>query len=95
MSSTMQEREDMIEKSNKAGYHLSYTMYIMEEMIDFIKNTKGKTVDEQMELLKQDRWLGTHYFQPHARKWLELCQQEEQKEECCGNPFKCMGNCHG
>lgn len=78
MSSTMQEREDMIEKSNKAGYHLSYTMYIMEEMIDFIKNTKGKTVDEQMELLKKDRWLGTHYFQPHARKWLEICQQSEE-----------------
>lgn len=18
-----------------------------------------------------------------------------EKEECCGNPFKCMGNCHG
>ena len=18
-----------------------------------------------------------------------------KKEECCGNPFKCMGNCHG
>lgn len=77
MSSTMQERDDMMEKSNKAGYHLSYTMYIMEEMIDFIKNTQGKTVEEQLELLKQDRWLGTHYFQPHAKKWLELCQKEE------------------
>jgi hypothetical protein len=73
MSSTMQEREDMIEKSIKVGYHLSYTMYIMEEMIDFIKNNKGKSVDEKMELLKKDRWLGTTYFLPNARKWLEVC----------------------
>jgi hypothetical protein len=62
MSSTMQERDDMIEKSAKAGYNLSYTMYIMEEMIDFIKNTKGKSIDEKMELLKTDRWLGTSYL---------------------------------
>ena len=73
MSSTMQEREDMIEKSSKAGYQLSYTMYIMEEMIDFIKNTKGKSVDEKFELLKKDRWLGTEYFLPKAKQWLEVC----------------------
>ena len=73
MSSTMQERVDMMEKSSKAGYSLTYTMYIMEEMIDFIKNNKGKKVDEQMELLKEDRWLGTSYFFPYCRKWLELC----------------------
>ena len=73
MSSTMQERYDMMEKSNKAGYHLSYTMYIMEEMIDFIKNNQGKSVDEQLELLKKDRWLGTEYFLPKAKQWLEVC----------------------
>lgn len=77
MSSTMKERDDMIEKSSKAGYQLSYTMYIMEEMIEFIKNTKGKSVDEQMELIKKDRWLGTSYFLPHARQWLHICKQEE------------------
>jgi hypothetical protein len=73
MSSTMQERVDMMEKSSKAGYSLTYTLYIMEDMINFIKNNKGKTVDEQMELLKEDRWLGTSYFFPYSRKWLELC----------------------
>jgi hypothetical protein len=73
MSSTMQERDDMIEKSVKVGYHLSYTMYIMEEMVDFIKNNKGKSVDEKMELLKKDRWLGTSYFLPRAKQWLEIC----------------------
>lgn len=77
MSSTIQERKDMIEKSNQAGYSLSYTMYIMEEMIDFIKNTKGKSTDEQLELLKKDRWLGTSYFLPHAKQWLQLCNNEE------------------
>lgn len=77
MSSTMQERDDMIEKSSQAGYQLSYTMYIMEEMIEFIKNTKGKSVDEQMELIKKDRWLGTSYFLPRARQWLHICKQEE------------------
>jgi hypothetical protein len=69
----MQERDDMMEKSSKAGYSLTYTMYIMEEMIDFIKNNKGKTVAEQYELLKEDRWLGTPYFLPRAKQWLELC----------------------
>jgi len=69
----MLEREDMIEKSEKAGYHLSYTMYIMEEMIDFIKNNKGTSVDEQLELLKKDHWLGTEYFLPRAKQWLEIC----------------------
>lgn len=73
MSSTMKEREDMMVKSSKAGYDLTYTMYIMEEMIDFIKNTKDKTIDEQMELLKKDRWLGTSYFLPRAKQWLEVC----------------------
>ena len=77
MSSTMQEREDMMEKSAKAGYHLSYTMYIMEEMIDFIKNNEGKSIDEKMELLKKDRWLGTEYFLPRARQWLQVCNNEE------------------
>lgn len=77
MSSTMLEREDMMEKSGKAGYHLSYTMYIMEEMIDFIKNTKGKPVEEQLEFLKKDRWLGTEYFLPRAKQWLQLCNSEE------------------
>ena len=77
MSSTMQERDDMIEKSAKAGYDLSYTMYIMEEMIDFIKNTRGKSIDEKMELLKMDRWLGTSYFLPRAKQWLQLCNNEE------------------
>lgn len=73
MSSTMAEREDMMQKSCEAGYDLSYTMYIMEEMIDFIKKTKGKSVSEKMELLKQDRWLGTSYFIPRAEKWLTIC----------------------
>lgn len=77
MISTMQEREDMMEKSVKAGYHLSYIMYIMEEMIDFIKNNQGKSIDEKMELLKKDRWLGTSYFLPHAKQWLQLCNNEE------------------
>lgn len=80
MSSTMAERDDMIDKSNKAGYSLSYTMYIMEEMIDFIKNTKGKAVEEQLELLKKDRWLGTEYFLPNAEKWLNLCNTKENEE---------------
>jgi len=75
MSSTMAERDDMIEKSAKAGYDLSYTMYIMEEMIDFIKNTNEKTVEEQLKLLKKDRWLGTEYFMPNAEKWLNVCKQ--------------------
>lgn len=91
MSSTMQERDDMIEKSCKAGYDLSYTMYIMEEMIDFIKANTEKTIEQQLELLKKDRWLGTEYFLPKAEMWLRICKGEE----CCGNPFKCMGNCHG
>ena len=73
MSSTMAERDDMIQKSYEAGYDLSYTMYIMEEMIDFIKKTQGKSVSEKMELLKQDRWLGTNYFMPRAEKWLTIC----------------------
>jgi hypothetical protein len=77
MSSTMQERELMMEKSSQAGYSLTYTMYIMEEMIDFIKSTKGKPVEEQLETLKKDRWLGTTYFLPNARKWLEVCSNEE------------------
>jgi hypothetical protein len=71
----MAERDDMIEKSAKAGYDLSYTMYIMEEMIDFIKNTNEKTVEEQLKLLKKDRWLGTEYFMPNAEKWLNVCKQ--------------------
>ena len=76
MSSTMQERDDMIEKSNKAGYHLSYTMYIMEDMIDFIKNNKDKSIPEKLELLKQDRWLGQPDFMQLADKWLQACEEQ-------------------
>ena len=91
MSSTMAERDDMMDKSNKAVYHLLYTMYIMEDMIDFIKENNEKTIEQQMELLKKHRWLGTKDFLQLAEKWLRICKGEE----CCGNPFKCMGNCHG
>ena len=76
MSSTMQERDYMIDKSIQAGYHLSYTMYIMEEMIDFIKNNKGKTINEKMELLKKDRWLGQPDFMQRADKWLNICEEQ-------------------
>ena len=76
MSSTMQERDYMIDKSAQAGYHLSYTMYIMEEMIDFIKNNKGKTISEKMALLKKDRWLGQPDFMQLADKWLNICEEQ-------------------
>lgn len=76
MSSTMAERDYMIDKSTKAGYHLSYTMYIMEEMIDFIKNNKDKSIDEKLELLKQDRWLGQPDFMQLADKWLQACEEQ-------------------
>jgi hypothetical protein len=72
----MQERDYMIDKSSQAGYHLSYTMYIMEEMIDFIKNNKGKTISEKMELLKKDRWLGQPDFMQRADKWLNICEEQ-------------------
>jgi hypothetical protein len=72
----MQERDYMIDKSDQAGYHLSYTMYIMEEMIDFIKNNKGKTISEKMELLKKDRWLGQPDFMQLADKWLNICEEQ-------------------
>ena len=74
MSSTMQERIDMIEKSQKAGYHLLYSMYIMEDMIEFSKTNKGKPIDEQFELLKKHRWLGTDFFLPRAKQWLQICK---------------------
>lgn len=74
--STMQERVDMIEKSEKAGYHLSYTMYIMEDMIEFVKTTSHLPIPEQLEELKKHRWLNTDYFMPNAQRWLEICKQE-------------------
>lgn len=30
-----------------------------------------KQIDEQLELLKKHRWLGTDFFLPRAKQWLE------------------------
>ena len=76
----------MIRLSEKAGFHLTYSMYIMEDMISFIKNYKNKTIDEQYELLKQHRWLGTKYFLPLGKQWLQVCKDEEMTTLEKGNP---------
>ena len=43
-----------------------------------IEADQGKSVSEKMELLKQDRWLGTDYFIPHAEKWLTICDSGKE-----------------
>ena len=74
MMSTLEERMIMIDKSEKAGYHISYTMCIMEEMIQFSKTTKGKSISEKLALLDKNRWLGTSLFKTNSchLRWLEL-----------------------
>ena len=73
--STMQEREEMIDKAMKAGMNLTYIVYILDYMMDFIKEHGSKPMEEKLELVKQHRWLGADYFVPLAGNWLKICEE--------------------
>lgn len=62
MTNTVQERSRMIPKLQKAGYPLSYIVYVIDEVVDFDKKTKGLSFDEKLNEIKKHRWLGTDLF---------------------------------
>jgi hypothetical protein len=39
----------------------------------------------------EEKYSDIHWLRPEG-EWRDV---PLEKEECCGNPFKCMGNCHG
>ncbi len=71
--STLEERTEMVDKAEKAGYHISYIVCIIEQLVDFSKAVKGKSLEEKENMLDQHRWLGTASFKHNDRhkRWLE------------------------
>ena len=71
---TVEERKQMIPIAEKAGYHLTYIVCLIEDMTDFAKVNKRKPMSDKLLLLDSHRWLNTESFKSNNKhlKWLEL-----------------------
>lgn len=56
-TNTVEERRVMIDKLQECGYHLTYIVYIIDEVVNFDKETRGLTHQQKFDKIKNHRWL--------------------------------------
>ena len=71
---TVEERKQMIPIAEKAGYHITYIVCLIEDMTDFAKANKRKPMSDKLLFLDSCRWLNTESFKSNNKhlSWLEL-----------------------
>ena len=74
-ANTVEERKVMIDKLQECGYPLIWIVYIIEDVVDFDKETKGLTHEEKIEKIKKHRCIS--YMRDSDVKHLFPSNKEE------------------
>ncbi len=57
MTNTVEERRVMGDRLLECGYPLILIVYIIDEVVDFDKETKDLTHEEKIEKIRKHRWI--------------------------------------
>jgi hypothetical protein len=78
---TIEERHVMAYKAMGAGYHLTYIVNIIENMVDFDKATTGMSREKKLKLLEEDSHLSGEYFKRNDTHlaWLDILDMDKNE----------------